>query len=86
MNYLKFKNDYLETFQYFGRDTKRKQINTLQNDINELAYRINSITEILTGKDYGYFYGEIVTEKTLRELKRELTNTNILFTEIKFNL
>lgn len=82
MNYSNFKKDYLETFKYFNRDTKRKQINTLKNDINELEYRIENITNILTGKDYGYFYGEIVTEKTLRELKRELENTNILLTEI----
>ena len=86
MNYSNFKSDYLETFKYFGRDTKQKQINTLSNDIKELAYRIESITEILIGKDFGHFYGEIVTDKTLIQLKRELTNTNLLFNEIKFNL
>jgi hypothetical protein len=85
MNYSNFKSDYLETFQYFGRDTKRKQINTLNDDVNELEYRIENITTLLIGKDYAHFYGEIVTEKTLRELKRELTNTNILLTEIKNN-
>lgn len=85
MEYLEFKNEFLRLCDMFGRNTKRKIANDLKSDVTELEYQIKYIEPQVKAKGYGYLYGELHNDATLRMLKDELKFTNKLLTEIKSN-
>ena len=82
MTYQEFKNDYLNLCLKFGRDTKRKILNDLKKDVQELTYRIESIKEGIITSGYAYLYGEIYTKYDLSMLEKELQFTNQLILEL----
>ena len=82
MTYQEFKNDYLNLCSKFGRDTKRKILNDLKKDVQELTYRIESIKESIITSGYAYLYGEIYTKYDLSMLEQELQFTNQLISEL----
>jgi hypothetical protein len=82
MDYLNFKNEYLNLCARFDRDTKRKIKNDLNSDVIELQYQINAIEPQVKAKGYGYLYGEPHSGVTLRKIKLDLEYTKQLLTEI----
>ena len=81
-NFKAFKTDYLDTFVYFNRDTRRKQLNTLKEDIKELNYVLDYITPKIEDKGICRYLGELKTFRDLREYKTELKYTLRLQEEI----
>jgi hypothetical protein len=82
MDYLKFKSEYLSLCARFGRDTKRKIKNDLNNDVKELEYQIASLEPRLELKPCVYLYGIMHTIRDLYRIKRELEYTKQLLKEI----
>ena len=82
MNYANYKKEYLDLCQKFERDTKRKILNDLKKDVQELTYRIESIRESIITSGYAYLYGEIYTKYDLSMLEQELKFTNQLISEL----
>lgn len=81
-NYQTFKNEYLNLCTRFGRDTKRKIKNDLNNDVKELEYQIEHLAPRLNIKVYTYLYGRIHNRQDLCRIKTELEYTKQLLTEI----
>jgi len=82
MDYQAFKTEYLSLSERFGRDTKRKIKNDLNNDVKELEYQIASLEPRLELKPCVYLYGIMHTKRDLYRIKNELEYTKQLLTEI----
>lgn len=71
-SYEDYKESYLETFKYFNRNTKRKQLNTLNEEIAELLYQKNHLKPRIEKNGFAWLYGEIHHQADLDFINEEL--------------
>lgn len=81
MDYSKFKSEYLDLCARFGRDTKRKVMNDLKNDVKELEYQITSLEPRLEVDPRVWLHGILHSKRDLHRIKTELQFTKQLLTE-----
>ena len=73
-----YHKELVELFISDNRNTKRKRINTLKAELNELDYRINHIQKGIESKErksilgyYALLYGDRYYTKDLNEYKEQ---------------